>query len=207
MRKQIAQHSRLVRRWLATGEGPSALDRVLIDDTIRQLTPDARRVLAHHHQDTVDDLIRQLENWQLAQQLSASPRTTPRSTEPRRDRRGPPTMPRSPPPEPPVVTQEGREGRRCYTCGQMGHIARFCPGDRDVSMPSAYVDEGTCRPCLLATCWAQGAPGSPTIPARVMNRDTQALLDTGSVVTLLRPDLAGGGTDGGSLCARGHPDL
>jgi hypothetical protein len=25
-----------------------------------------------------------------------------------------------------------------------------------------------------------------------MNRDTQALLDTGSVVTLLRPDLAGG---------------
>ncbi|XP_059917509.1 uncharacterized protein LOC132464879 [Gadus macrocephalus] len=45
---------------------------------------------------------------------------------------------------------------------------------------------------MLATCWAQGTSGSPTIPARVMNRDTQALLDTGSVVTLLRPDLAGG---------------
>ena len=45
---------------------------------------------------------------------------------------------------------------------------------------------------MLATCWAQGAVGTPTIPARVMNRDTQALLDTGSVVTLLRPDLAGG---------------
>ena len=196
MRKQIAQHSRLVRRWLATGEGPSALDRVLIDDTIRQLTPDARRVLAHHHQDTVDDLIRQLENWQLAQQLSASPRTTPRSAEPRRDRRGPTTSPGTPPPEPPVVTQEGSEGRRCYTCGQTGHIARFCPGDRDVSMPSAYADEGSRRPCLLATCWAQGAPGTPTIPARVMNQDTQALLNTGSVCDP-SPSRLGGGEGGG----------
>ena len=59
-------------------------------------------------------------------------------------------------------------------------------------MPSAYADEGTYRPCMLATCWAQGMSGTPTIPARVMNQDTQALLDTGSVVTLLRPDLAGG---------------
>ena len=66
------------------------------------------------------------------------------------------------------------------------------PGDRDVSMPSAYAGEGTSRPCLLATCWAPGTTGSPTIPARVMNTDTQALLDTGSIVTLLRPDLAGG---------------
>ncbi|XP_059930116.1 uncharacterized protein LOC132473851 [Gadus macrocephalus] len=43
---------------------------------------------------------------------------------------------------------------------------------------------------MLATCLAQGTSGSPTV--RVMSRDTQALLDTGSVVTLLRPVLAGG---------------
>ncbi|CAL8326702.1 unnamed protein product [Boreogadus saida] len=58
--------------------------------------------------------------------------------------------------------------------------------------PPADADVGTGRPCMLATYWAQGTSGTPTIPARVMNRDTQALLDTGSVVTLLRPDLAGG---------------
>ena len=192
VRTQIAQHGRLVRRWLATGEGPSPVDRVLIDNTIRQLPPDAQRILAHHHPDTVDDLIRQLENWQVAQQLSARPRITPRPAETRRDRRGPMTMTPTPPPEPPIGTQEGLEGRRCYTCGRVGHLARSCPGDRDVSMPSAYADEGRRRPCMLATCWAQGTVGTPTIPARVMNQDTQALLDTGSVVTLLRPDLAGG---------------
>ena len=44
---------------------------------------------------------------------------------------------------------------------------------------------------MLATCWTQGPSGSPTIPARDMNRDMQAVLDTGSGVTLLYPDLAG----------------
>ena len=77
VRAQIAQHGRLVRRWLATGEGPSLLDQVVIDNTIRQLPPDARRILAHHHPDTVDDLIRQLENWQVAQQQECQPRDQP----------------------------------------------------------------------------------------------------------------------------------
>ena len=65
VRTQIAQHARLVKRWLATGEGPSPIDRVLIDNTIRQLPLGARRVLAHQHPDTVDDLVKQLENWQV----------------------------------------------------------------------------------------------------------------------------------------------
>ena len=45
---------------------------------------------------------------------------------------------------------------------------------------------------MLTTCWAHPTSGSPTIPVRVGNKDTEALLDTGSVVTLLRPDLEGG---------------
>ncbi|CAL8335965.1 unnamed protein product [Boreogadus saida] len=59
--------------------------------------------------------------------------------------------------------------------------------------PPADADVGTGRPCMLATCWAQGTSGSPTIPARVMNRDTQGPPGPPAVVvTLLRPDLAGG---------------
>jgi hypothetical protein len=59
-------------------------------------------------------------------------------------------------------------------------------------MTSAYADQGRAEPCLLTTCWAHQKPGVPTLAVRVGNQDTQALLDTGSVVTLLRPDLAGG---------------
>jgi hypothetical protein len=83
VRTQIAQHSRLVKRWLSTGEGPSPRDRVLIDNTLRQLPPGARRKLAHHHPDTVDDLVRQLENCQVAQRLSYGTGYTPRPAETR----------------------------------------------------------------------------------------------------------------------------
>ena len=160
VRTQIAQDGRLVKRWLATGEGPSPIDSFLIDNTIRQLPPDSRRVLAHHHPDTVDDLLRQLENWQVAQQLSASTGTTPRPNETGPDRRGPTTMAPAPSPDSPIVTQESREGRRCYACGQPGHIARNCPRDRDVSMPSAYADEGTGRPACWRPVGRRGRPGA-----------------------------------------------
>ena len=59
-------------------------------------------------------------------------------------------------------------------------------------MPSAFADGGRPGPCLLTNCWAHLTSGAPTIPVRVGNKDTEALLDTGSVVTLLRPDLEGG---------------
>ena len=59
VRTQITQQGRLVCRWLTVGEGPSPLDRVLIDNTICQLPPEARRTLAHHHLESVDDLVRQ----------------------------------------------------------------------------------------------------------------------------------------------------
>ena len=55
---QITQQGMLVRRWLMAGEGPSTLDRVLIDNTVRQLLPDAWRALTHHHPGMVDELVR-----------------------------------------------------------------------------------------------------------------------------------------------------
>ena len=51
-------------------------------------------------------------------------------------------------------------------------------------MPSAFADEGRSGPYLLTTWLAHQKPGAPTLPVRVGNKD---LLDTGSVVTLLRP--------------------
>ncbi len=50
-----------------TAESLALLREVVLQLT--QLPPEAWRSLAHHHPDTVDDLIRQLEDWQVAQQL------------------------------------------------------------------------------------------------------------------------------------------
>ena len=64
VRSQIAQHRRLIRRWLAGDNSLSILDRVLLDNIIRQIPPDTPRTLATNHRitNTLDELIRQLEN-------------------------------------------------------------------------------------------------------------------------------------------------
>ena len=55
---------------------------MLIDNAVRQLPPEARRTIASNHPETVDELVRQLENWQVAQQLSYNDRNPTRQTEP-----------------------------------------------------------------------------------------------------------------------------
>ena len=141
VRSQIAQHARLIRRWFAREDGPSALDRVLLDNTIRQLPPDAQRTLATNHPKTLDKLIRQLENWQVARQLSNVVRTQPRPKETRRDRQGL---------EPPrrIAPPDRRPNRR-------KQVARL-----DTSLATAR-RTGRC-PCLLTTCRVrQEAGGRP----------------------------------------------
>lgn len=57
-------------------------------------------------------------------------------------------------------------------------------------MPSASASEvATGNPWgLLMECWAEESGPSPVTPVRANGKDTTALLDSGSMVTLIRPD-------------------
>ena len=60
-------------------------------------------------------------------------------------------------------------------------------------MPSASASEvATGRPCsLLMACWAEESGPSPVTPVRANGKDTMALVDSGSMVTLIAMDQVG----------------
>ncbi|CAL8338103.1 unnamed protein product [Boreogadus saida] len=91
-----------LRQKIRDETGPAG-ETIPLDTTVAHgVTP--RRTLATNHPDTIDELVRQLENWQVAQQLSQSIRNPSRPTEigeyqvprpkyPHRDRRPSPRSP------------------------------------------------------------------------------------------------------------------
>ena len=80
---------------------------------------------------------------------------------------------------------------RCLTSGQPGHLARDCLG-RDETMPSSEASEPRPQPChYLITCWAHQTAAPPKLSVKVEGRDTEALLDSGSSINLVRPEYAG----------------
>ena len=60
-------------------------------------------------------------------------------------------------------------------------------------MPSASSDQSLRKPCgLLSSCWGRPSDTAPVTPVRLNGRDASALLDSGSAVTLARPEYAPG---------------
>lgn len=58
-------------------------------------------------------------------------------------------------------------------------------------MPTASTSESR-FPChFLTTCWAHEGTAAPKVPVKIGGKDTEALIDSGSMVTLVRPEFAG----------------
>lgn len=200
-RPQVKALQRLVNTWLTEGDdGPSAVDRVVLDRCVRALPSEARKYVAQQGATDVERVIALLENHQVTQELvkpgKMEDRTSPARPEKTRLPRPGGSGPRGGIQESsgtrwtrlPQRTNPPAQDRRCFICGREGHFAKDCP-ERDVSMPTADNTSST-FPCgYLTTGWAEANESAPRFPVKVMGQDAEALLDSGSVITLVRPEL------------------
>lgn len=191
-RAQVAGLRRLAHRWLNSGEGPPWIERLVIDRCIRALPPDARKYAAQVSPLSLDALVALLENHQVSTEMmrasrSEPPRVTPREPASRDRRRALPPPNTSQPRPPPHAARAHQAPRRCYVCGQEDHISWDCPArDQDVSMASATSTDAA-RPCLHT-----GGPDQrhAYVPVKIGDADAHALVDSGSVITLVHADYA-----------------
>ena len=197
VRAQVMGLVRLTRSWLEEAEGPPIVDRVVIDRCIRGLPNDAKRYVAQQGPPNVDTLVALLENHRVMASLMRSENNKPNNSKAKTERE----MVGKAFSSPPARTPSGWTGPaarrtqwppvpRCFSCGREGHLARECP-DRDEPMPTAGSTDNKGLYCHhLTTCWAhEGAP-APKFPVKIAGRDTEALLDSGSMVSLVRPQFA-----------------
>ena len=203
MRSQISHLVRLAERWLAEGDGPPLLDRLVMDRCIRSLHPVAKCWASGNQPGSVNDLVKLLENHQVTQWLCGGTAPPPGGGETRTEQRGRTTETQcfqAPPfcaPGYPTQTTMGRMGLapptpreewRCYTCGQKGHLARHCKRSYHLLVSREN--------------------RIPNMPVWVGRQDTHALLNSGNLVTLVQPGLPDG-TPGRSIevgCIHGQTE-
>lgn len=193
-RAQMHELVRLTNAWLISEPKTlTPIERIIMDRFMRSLPYDAKKLVCQQNPQSVDQLVDLLEGYQAAQGVLRSGRlgNTEAPTRPkkRQPEEGPVVRPtqetpwRRPPTNP--------DHRRCYECGEGGHIAWNCPQKGDVHMVSATSEKPAGRPYgLLTTGWAEETGDSPSTPVTANGRDAIALIDSGSVVTLVRPEFA-----------------
>ena len=195
-RAQIHDLLRLANGWLISEPvSLTPIERLVMDKFMRSLPYEARKTVCQQSPKTLDDVVTGMEGFLAVQAVIRGGRGT-REEATRRPRERP--APRAPPGYPastleptPRAPRLYAERRRCFDCGEEGHIARGCPHRADVSMPSAG-EAAMGRPCgLLTACWAMDSGEATLTPVQANGRDVTALLDSGSSVTLVRPEFAG----------------
>ncbi len=68
-RAQVTTLTRMVRSWLEEGDGPTSVERVVIDRCIRGLPADAKKYVAQQGPQNIEALIALLENHQVTVSL------------------------------------------------------------------------------------------------------------------------------------------
>lgn len=133
VRPQVATLARLMRSWLTSGDGPPAVDRIIMDRCVRALPNDAKRYAAQTSPNSLEGLITLLENHQVTVELmkttrQENPRASRPDHRPERDRPSkmemPPRAKAGPVTPPRRHPAADRNLPMCYSVGSWA----TCPG-------------------------------------------------------------------------------
>uniref|UniRef100_A0A8C7F2V4 Gypsy retrotransposon integrase-like protein 1 n=1 Tax=Oncorhynchus kisutch TaxID=8019 RepID=A0A8C7F2V4_ONCKI len=183
VRAQIFALIRLTKQWLEPGKGVGhVIETLVVDKILRELPSDLKRVVGQGNPLSADDIAQAVETGELLksdkEERKESSNPVPRLT----PARPPPKRP-SPPRrwEKSATTQQGR----CYKCQSPNHYAPQCPSKDEPMVTESSLPTPT-HPVLRGQdqhCWL--AEIASEIPVRVEGQDVVAILDSGSMVTLV----------------------
>ncbi len=88
-RAQVTTLTRMVRSWLEEGDGPTSVERVVIDRCIRGLLADTKKYVAQQGTQNIEALIALLENHQVTVSLLKPDENKATSWKPKQDRETP----------------------------------------------------------------------------------------------------------------------
>ncbi|KAK0131378.1 hypothetical protein N1851_033921 [Merluccius polli] len=190
-RGQMYELTRLTNRWLVSEpSGPGPVERVVMDRYLRALPYEGQKLACQSNPQSAEQLVTLVEGYLAAHAVLRPGR--PGKTENTGRPRNPTPAPEPPSPPPPTLLRgTPRVGRGAETLLQLRGGGTPVLGD--VAMPTVSSDSTPRKPCgLLTVCWGQTDGPSAVTPVRLNGQDASALLDSGSAVTLVRPEYAPG---------------
>ncbi|XP_063080013.1 uncharacterized protein LOC134469917 [Engraulis encrasicolus] len=207
-RAQMHELSRIARKWLEPEKNTAAavVETIVVDHFLRALPYEAKRFISQQALTTAAVTIEAVEKYQATTEMLRATKRDPRTTTPQptvgvRPKTTKGTSPSAAAPSYAPLGARRQSGlvrmsrdsetRECYRCGEIGHMSCQCQKILDEPMPTAGSSSSPSTQLFASLVGvADGPPDRPpTCPVTVNCHDVEALLDSGSRVTLVHKDL------------------